>query len=115
MGRNTLPCTGETELLLGLGLDGYAADIDLHGLCQTELHGRNMGHHLRLLCNDNGVDIADLPAMAAENVGRFLQKQNAVGTFVFGISIGEMCADIGQACRTKQTVDDGMSTINFFE
>ena len=72
-------------------------------------HRRQVRREFRRLRDDGGVDIADLPAGAADPARRFGEQRDRIGALEALVGIGEMLADIAKRGGTEQRIGDRMT------
>lgn len=90
------------------GFDADAARLDLQGRAQLSLHGLDVGPHLGGITDERAIDVAHLPAFLRDHALGFGEQLLAVGVLISRVGVGEVLADVAQAKRTQQGIDDGM-------
>lgn len=108
MGGDPLFPAGKAETFLGGGLEIDLTDPDPHIFRQNPAHFGNVGHHLRLLGNDGGIQIGDLITLPANQLAHLFEKDLTVDPFEAIVVVGKMLTDIPQGSSTQKGIHNSM-------
>ena len=91
----------------------FRLHVDLRELHPRQLgdaraHGLDVRHQLGRLRHDGRVDVADGPAQRAHALRHLGQQHARIGALEARIRVGKMAANVAQARRAQQRVDDGV-------
>jgi len=108
MGFDALPISGEPKPLRSLAFDVYPRGVDPHYLRNRSPHLVSIGHDLRFLADDDGVDIGYQKSFVADKLDRPGEYSPALYAFYALIRIREVETDVRKAGRAKDRIGDGM-------
>ena len=108
MNGDAQPLAGKAQMLFGGGLDAHGVQRHPEGFGQLFAHGGDVGSQLRLLAEDGGIDVLDLPAVLPDDAGHMAGQHQAVSPGIFGVGIREVLPDVAQSRCAQHSVHDGV-------
>ena len=108
LGGNAFLAAGEAEAFGGGCLHRYAVGIYVEIVGDGLYHLRNVGEEFRSLGNDGQIHVADAVAFFGYDLDHSSEKPPGVGTFVGGIGVGEVIADVAHGGSAKEGVGEGV-------
>src|SRR5215203_2746279 len=106
--RNPLPAAHEADPLARRELHVHHAGVHTRRLRQAGTHLVTEWVELWLLTDDGGVDVRRRVTGVGELLAHGAQKTERVGVTPALVGVGKVLADVAEAGRSEQRVDDGV-------
>src|SRR6185369_6253529 len=98
-----------SHLFGGLRLDANLVELDAERAGDALAHRGDVRGEARRLRDHRRVDVADVPAGAADTPCRFGEQRERVGALVLRVALGKVVADVAERSGTEERVGDRMA------
>ena len=104
MAGNTLHAARKAKMFLGSGLHIHPVNGQIQRICNMLRHLRNERSYLGSLSNQRHIHIAHAIALRRHLFAHQPQQFQGIRTFISGVSVWKMVADVPESCCSQQGI-----------